>query len=158
MDQFTLSGEYVATFNNASFAARALGKKYGANISATCLRKRKSCFGYNWKYTPQPDIDNEVWLHHPTISVKVSNKGRIENKNGRRTFGSKATNGYMNYMENGKSIGVHRLIAMTFLSETISEVVHHKDRNRSNNLLENLEWTTQKKNVQAYHSLIPKLY
>lgn len=158
VDQLTRSGIFLQTFDNATLAAKAVGKKFSANISATCRGERKSSFGYCWRYSPQPDLEGEEWRTHPTLNLNVSTAGRIENKRGRRTYGSSARNGYMNYMEKGKSTGVHRLVAQTFMPEQISEVVHHLDRNRSNNLLSNLEWTTQRKNVQAYHALIPKLY
>lgn len=49
-----------------------------------------------------------------------------------------------------KRLLVHRLVAAAFLPKQEGcDVVHHKDGNRSNNCVANLEWTTQKNNVQA---------
>lgn len=43
---------------------------------------------------------------------------------------------------------VHRLVAQAFLDNPASlPVVNHKDRDRSNNRLENLEWATHKDNT-----------
>ena len=48
-----------------------------------------------------------------------------------------------------KNMYVHRLIAECFvLNPDNLSVVNHKDLNRSNNSAENLEWLTQKQNIQ----------
>lgn len=51
--------------------------------------------------------------------------------------------------ENGrKSFQVHRLVAKAFLKEdTKRKFVNHKDENRLNNKVDNLEYCTQKENV-----------
>lgn len=44
---------------------------------------------------------------------------------------------------------VHRLVAQTFIpNENNSPCVNHKDNNRQNNSLENLEWCTYKENSE----------
>lgn len=43
---------------------------------------------------------------------------------------------------------VHRLVALAFIPNPDGlPVVHHKDANPSNNLVTNLQWTTQKENI-----------
>lgn len=47
-----------------------------------------------------------------------------------------------------KTIKVHRIVAMAFIENPNNfPEVNHKDCNRSNNHIENLEWTTHKDNV-----------
>ena len=47
-----------------------------------------------------------------------------------------------------KSAQIHRLVAEAFIPNPNNyPVVNHKDFNRKNNAVENLEWTTQKGNV-----------
>ena len=48
-----------------------------------------------------------------------------------------------------KTVRIHRVVAETFLADSMSEglVVNHKDGNRRNNSVENLEWITQKDNI-----------
>ena len=44
---------------------------------------------------------------------------------------------------------IHRLVAETFIpKEQGHDVINHKDNNRSNNVVWNLEWVTRKENIQ----------
>ena len=48
----------------------------------------------------------------------------------------------------GKKIGVHQIMAETFLPKTIGkDVVNHIDGNKQNNNISNLEWCTQQENI-----------
>lgn len=65
--------------------------------------------------------------------------------------GSVFNNGYrmVRLTINGskKAFGVHRLVAQTFLPNPLNlPVVNHKDGNKLNNTLENLEWVTYSEN------------
>lgn len=46
--------------------------------------------------------------------------------------------------------GVHKLVAMTYLSDSYADglEVNHKDANKHNNHVSNLEWLTHEQNVQ----------
>ena len=63
-------------------------------------------------------------------------------------------NGYHRYRiidNNGKkkSMYAHRLIALTFLpNQDNKKFVNHKDHDKSNNALENLEWVTHLENIR----------
>ena len=62
-------------------------------------------------------------------------------------------NGYM-YLKlrkkgqkKAKNIYIHRIVADTFLSNPENKkLVHHKDKNRSNNKVNNLQWATSMEN------------
>lgn len=50
--QYDLAGEFIASYESANAAARALCKDTfaGRNIRAVCEGKRKTAFGYKWAY------------------------------------------------------------------------------------------------------------
>ena len=54
ISQYTKTGQYIATFDSAHDAARSLeGNRSSGHISECCAGKRKSAYGYIWKYTEE---------------------------------------------------------------------------------------------------------
>ena len=83
--------------------------------------------------------------------VKYSN-GRINLHKGRILSPGKDTNGYLFVILtcNGKHklIRVHRLVAQTFISNPDDLIeVNHKDEDKTNNSVDNLEWCDRKYNL-----------
>lgn len=99
----------------------------------------------------------EFWKEIPTASrYEASNEGQIRLKKNHRTlkqFESAAySKGYVCcriHFDSGLISNrlVHRLIALTFLSDEKSEV-NHKNGIKNDNCLENLEWCTRNENIQ----------
>ena len=58
--------------------------------------------------------------------------------------------GYLSVGINGSQKTVHRLVALAFLGSPPSAAhgVNHKDGNKTNNRIDNLEWMTQKQNLR----------
>lgn len=90
---------------------------------------------------------------------KMSRDG-IVLKNGRLKPMSQhlSTNGYINVrLSKGgktKTEGLHRLIALSFIDNPRNlPVVNHKDLNKLNNSIDNIEWCTQKYNLEHSVSL-----
>ena len=101
----------------------------------------------------------EEWKDIPGYEGKyqVSNLGRVKNliRNNILKPISKR-NGYLSVsLVNNKKIKqflVHRLVAITFLPNPNNySIINHKDYDKTNNTIVNLEWCTQKHNVQ--HSI-----
>lgn len=84
---------------------------------------------------------------------KVSNKGGVYSIRRKREMSPTiSNNGYkrVKLYTRGKykTISIHRLVAKTFLENPENyPVVNHIDENKFNNNVENLEWCTQKQNV-----------
>lgn len=101
---------------------------------------------------------------------EVSNKGRVRSlgrikRNGRRANPrmlnpKKQHNGYLNvhlFDADGacKSFKIHRLVAAAFLSNPEGKAqVNHKDGNKANNFVENLEWMTASENQEHAHKTL----
>lgn len=90
------------------------------------------------------ELENEKWKE--CRGYKVSNLGRVKGKRGELLKGHKRTDGYIKYGDN--ELG-HLLVWEAFNGErTPNLVINHKDGNKSNNKLSNLEEITQIENLQ----------
>ncbi len=86
---------------------------------------------------------------------EVSSHGQFRNKFGCISFGSLTPSGYLRVSIDGSGFYVHRLVAFAFLGPPPAKnrwIVNHRDNNRSNNLLENLEYVSCSQN--ALHSYL----
>lgn len=83
----------------------------------------------------------------------VSNKGRVKNLETGKVLKNKIDGaGYLAVGLKGKNYNVHRLMAQAFIENPLSlPQVHHKDENKLNNDISNLEWVSASKNVR--HSI-----
>lgn len=104
------------------------------------------------------DIENFEGLYRISSFGKVESLSRsIKSPNGFRTMKGRIlapryTHGYIHVQlckhGNNYNFYVHSLVANTFLSkENCNLVVNHKDGNKQNNNVSNLEWITQKQNI-----------
>lgn len=89
---------------------------------------------------------------------QVSNLGRIKTKSTGKVRKQGITRGYpsFTFQIKGKAynLTVHRIVAKAFIPNPNNyEVVNHKDGNKTNNNVDNLEWCTTQHNVREAYRL-----
>lgn len=89
----------------------------------------------------------EVFLEDEETGFLVSNHGRVVGKSGKLITCKPYANGYVvvgfwDYRKNRcSSIGLHRLVARNFIPNPLKlPQINHKDEDKSNNRVDNLEW------------------
>ena len=93
-------------------------------------------------------LGGEEWK--PYESAWVSSLGRFKSSRGVVSTPKPKRSGYVEVKINGKNHLLHRLIAIAFdlPKEDDQDTVNHKDKNPSNNRLENLEWANGSEQVK----------
>jgi hypothetical protein len=148
--KYDLEENLIETYNSLNDAGRQ------NNLSSVTIKNRinnnivkNNCI---FKYEEYNDLEDEIWKNiNPLIidnyeGYLVSNKGRIKNKFD-YIFTLQNGGGYYNSRIGKTSFRVHRIVAQTFLpNPTNLPVVNHKDGNKLNNFIENLEWVTYQEN------------
>ena len=137
-------------------ASKQLGISSGS-ISKSC-RQGVPFKGYDFAFQDlqEDTIESEQWrpMLDPNSGYQVpgrqvSSLGRITNQYGHVSRGHQGKSGYFFTQVSGRTMRVHRLVAFAFLephSETLESEVNHKDLNKGNNAVENLEYVTPAEN------------
>jgi hypothetical protein len=130
--------------------------KFKSNVSA---------FKYKWKYANivGPCCENETWQPvNPVIKNShdfiVSTCGRVRNASGKYSTIAISPAGYLSTTIRGDSHFIHRLVAITFIqnnNQTINIIVNHKDGDKQNAHVGNLEWCNRHENAQ--HAIVNDL-
>ena len=110
----------------------------------------------------------EIWedIYGYKNLYKINNKGEIYSYISKKIVkSSKKSNGYLFIHLYNKGTNkckyIHRLVAEAFIPNPNNYLeVNHKDGNKLNNCVDNLEWCTKKQNMQhaSKNNLIPKRY
>ena len=132
----------------------------GRNSIGNCVNGlSNTAYGFGWQYEENESKINEEWreinlqniFNNEIITDKkyyVSSLGRFKNSYGTIMDNYKVNeNGYIRVFIYNKTFTLHRLVALTFLENTDNkEQVNHKDGNKLNNSVDNLEFVTNKEN------------
>lgn len=150
----------VKDFNN--------GNNIKTKICAVCQKRyqRKTAYGFKWIYdtSSEDKFENEIWKDLPSDLVRgtkgyqISDQGRVKNHKGRITEGHHKPNYYVWVSVYPYQYQLHRLMALVFLPNFYNKpYVNHKDHDKTNCKLYNLEWVTPSENSRAaieYYSSI----
>jgi hypothetical protein len=133
-------------------AARTLGLDSGS-IRACCRGKYQRTGEYEFEYdepNEPPLLEGEEWRYVTGTTAQVSSLGRFCSTFGVVTTPKPHLDGYVYVGINGKLYLIHRLIAIAFNlpREKGQDQVNHRNGDRSDNRLDNLEWVTASENVR----------
>lgn len=151
--------------------------KYDNYIISVCNGTQKTTGGYKWEYVNEILSEQEPEdgkIIQGFSNYMITNDGKIYSKSSKRFLNPSVNNaGYLiidlhgdQYDENKdhttytrkraskrKKFRVHRLVTEYFLPERDPECleVNHKNKDREDNRVENLEWVTSQQNLEHAH-------
>lgn len=106
-----------------------------------------------WK--PIKNFENEAMVSNLGNVKSLSRKVFIKNNNTRLVIGKvlKQSDNGVGYLvvtlSDRKNHLVHRLVAEAFISNDLNKPqINHKDGNKKNNKIDNLEWSTERENIK----------
>lgn len=161
--QMDLDGNFIKEFPSMINASTELHISY-CGISNVCTGKKTQVGGFKWKYKndmPKQDIDIDITDEQNVKVIKdfpryyVTRNGKIYSTSAQKFLALKLDgNGYQMIMlyNNNKvrNASVHRIVAELFVEnpDPMNKTdVNHKNKIKSDNRSENLEWVTKSENM-----------
>lgn len=97
-------------------------------------------------------VNDVIVCKVPGLPLFAASDGTIYNKHGMAYKAQESKTGYLRIITKikGKSVSllIHRLVALAFIDNPYNlPCVNHKDENKCNNCVDNLEWCTHKYNA-----------
>ncbi len=158
--QIDLKENVIAQFPSLTEASKKTGISC-PDICNCCKGSLKTAGKFKWAYLHENrPVDLNGFVHIPGFVDRylVNQKGDIYSTKTKRLIKSYINDGYamvhIDEKEKIKLYRVHTLVAKTFLAGPPDDggnyVINHKDLNRSNNSVKNLEFITYSENTQHY--------
>nr|QBK85481.1 MAG: HNH endonuclease [Marseillevirus LCMAC101] len=162
VEQLTTNDEFIQLFQDANEAAKEV-KCSSSSIRAACIGSIKVLKGYHWRYRQWEDkpvdplyLESREWKEIPELpGYRLAPDGRVYSDKIKDIRKENTSGSYhqMQFCHKGKTktIAVHRLVAKLYgeLPENGEKTqVNHKDGNKANNGIDNVEWLTPSENMQ----------
>lgn len=151
--QYDENGNFIKKFDSIRQAANELDipeKQFSSNLTG----KTKLFRGFNFEYeTPKVVLTEKDLLQFEPIKEHpdylICRDGRIYSKKTKRIMKPLNAGNY-NYLQiDDKNVSVHFLVANQFIPNTNNcPTVNHKDGDKSNNHVDNLEWMTHSEQIK----------
>lgn len=142
--------EYIKRNAKAGVPCEFIANKLG--VSSNAIKHVLSRLKIRFCRKPFTQLPGEVWLPCPNIpDLQVSDKGRFVRISSESLItGFITTGGYLTLDVSGVGrFTAHRLIAQAFIPNPENKPeVNHKDGNKLNNRVDNLEWVTPVENMR----------
>lgn len=159
--QFSLDNTFIEEFASISEASKKTGTADN-KISLVCKNKRKTAGGFIWKYkdenlSKQIEIDEVDGVEIKDFpSYMVTKDGKVYSKsfkkfiatriNGKHVYVTLYNKGYK------KDEALAHIVARAYIPNINNyPYVIHKDKDHSNNKIENLEWTNPTITMKKYY-------
>ena len=153
------SSQVWNSFDSVTLAAKHLCVS-PSTVSHCCYHKRP-CKGFELQFDTRQEEEGEEWRQmidprsgRDLSERMISSFGRMRFGNGRISTGHLRKDGYravtLHLNSHACFLYVHRLVAAAFLGESPSLLhtqINHKDGDRGNNALSNLEYATAQANA-----------
>ncbi len=149
------TGERIDVYNSIRDALESVNEKK-TNQTWRIVNHMNSAYGFKWEFDNH-SRDGELWTKVDPIFVgdkndyMISNYGRVKYPSGTITDGITDLRGYKYARIGSSSISIHSLMGSTFFQRNKYDenmVINHKDGNKGNNNIDNLELVSQSKNIQ----------
>ena len=156
-------GNILNVFDSITDAAEKICIS-SSHIGSVCKGTRKTSGGFGWKYMEREKVEvAREWESWSIIAdypdYKVSKDGRLYRISTKCVLHpSPHKSGYVKlciYDNSGNKVNtsMHRLVALAYLPNPNNlPIVNHKDGNKSNNVVDNLEWATKSYNGKHAHA------
>ncbi len=162
VEQLTTKDEFICLFQDANEAAKDVDCSPGS-IRSACVGSIKTLKGFHWRYRQWEAkpidplyLESLEWKEVPGLpGYRLAPDGRvysdkIKDIRKENTSGSYHT---IQFCHKGKTktIAVHRLVAKLYEeapTDTKKTQVNHKDGDKANNGIDNVEWLTPSENTQ----------
>jgi hypothetical protein len=160
VNQYDSENNFIASFNSIKEAAEKTGCNQSA-ITKCCKGKQKTSKNFIWKYDnnteedideidDNPEINSKIIVNYP--NYRIYDNGKVYSEVGNKFLKPLINANEMAYVtlcnDNGKrNIYIHNLVAEYFLNNQDNKMIVHKNGNKSDNRVDNLEI----KNIKILH-------